>query len=75
MKTSPEASSLVKSYDEVLSENVDTIRSMNALTGSLNGPEGSLSAVTINSIKTLLWGLERLQKKTLNLDYTRTSVC
>ena len=74
VKTLPEAISLVKNCDEVLSKNVDTIRSMNSISGSFNGPEGSVSAVTINSIKMLLWGLERLQKNTLDLNYNNVNL-
>ena len=49
-----------------LEENVASIRELNCrLPLSLNGPEGSLAAKTVDSLKLLKWGLERMWR---NLD-------
>ena len=51
---------------QVIQENERSIREMNiSLAQSLNGPQGSVPAKTIGSVKLLEWGLEHLKK---NLD-------
>ena len=51
---------------QVQEENVASIRELNCrLPLSLNGPDGSVPAKTIESVKLLKWGLERMKR---NLD-------
>ena len=56
LKTLDEAISLVSSFDEMLSRNIEIIKSINGdgFPNSLNGPEGSVCVVTLCSIKMLL---------------------
>ena len=56
-----EAISLVSSCDEMLSRNIEIIKSINGdgFPNSINGPEGSVSATTVCSMQMLLWGLKR----------------
>ena len=63
LKTLDEAILLVSSCDGVLFRNIDIIKLINAcgLPNSLSGPEGSVSALTIRSVKRLLWGLRKLK--------------
>ena len=37
---------------------------------TLNGPEGSISAVTMDFYNLLLWGMEQLKKNLCMFDYT-----
>ena len=55
---------MVSSCDEKLSRNIEIIKSINGdgLPNSLNGQEGTVSAVTVCSIKMLLWGLKKLKE-------------
>ena len=48
----------------MLSRNVEIIKSINGddLSNSLNGPKGSVSTVTLCSIKMMLWGLKKLEE-------------
>ena len=55
--------------NEILSKNIEKIRSFAALPRSLNVPEGNLSAVTDDTIRMLLWGLKRPQKNMKNFKY------
>ena len=56
LKTLDETILLVSSCDGILFRNIDIIKLINAsgLPNSLNGPEGSVFALTIRSIKRLL---------------------
>ena len=50
-------------YLQVLDQNIVSIRELNiCLPSSLNGPEGSVAAKTVDSLKLLKWGLERLKQ-------------
>ena len=63
----PTAISKVNRCLQVLEENIASIRELNIrLPHSLNGPEGSVAAKMVESVKLLKWGLERLKQ---NLDY------
>lgn len=54
---------------QVLDENVASIRELNiCLPSSLNGPEGSVADKTVNLVKLLKWGLERLSRILTCLD-------
>ena len=61
LKTLDEAISFVSSCDEMLSRNIEIIKSINGdgFPNSINGPEGSVSATTVCSMQMLLWGLKR----------------
>ena len=55
---------------QVLEENIASIRELNIrLPHSLNGPEGSVAAKTVESVKLLKWGLERLKQNLDHLGY------
>ena len=47
-----------------MSRNIEIVKSINGdgLPSSLNGQEGTVSAVTVCSIKMLLWGLKKLKE-------------
>jgi len=60
LKSLDDAILLVASCNEMLASNTAVIRSVGNLPRSLNGPEGTVSAATVDSIKILLWGLKRL---------------
>ena len=76
LKTLDEAISLVSSFDEILYKNVEIINSINGddLSNSLNGPEGSVSAVTLCSINMLLWGLKKLKENCESFSYTEVNL-
>ncbi|XP_066920118.1 uncharacterized protein [Clytia hemisphaerica] len=74
LKSLDEAISLVSQCDEMLSKNTEVIRSMGNLPRTLNGPEGNVSAITIDSIKMLHWGLKRLKTNTESLTYDRVNL-
>ena len=60
---------------QVLEENVASIRELNCrLPLSLNGPEGSVAAKTVDSVKLLKWGLERMKRNLDPLEYGSTSL-
>ena len=44
----------------MLAKNIEIIRSACDPPRSLNGPEGSVSAITVVTVKMLLWGLEKM---------------
>ena len=71
-----EAISLVSSCDEMLSRNIEIIKSINTdgLLNSLNGPEGSVFAVTVCSIKMLLWGLKKLKENCESFNYKEVNL-
>ena len=48
----------------MLSRNIDIIQSItgDGLPNSLNGPEGSVSVVTVCSKQMLLWGLKKFKE-------------
>ena len=76
LKTLDEAISLVSSCDEMLSRNIEIIKLINGdrLSNSLNGPEGSVSAVTICSIKVLLCGLNKLKENRESFSYNKVNL-
>ena len=58
-----EAISKVGNCLNVLEENVRSIRSMDCvLPQTLNGPQGSVAAKTVNSVQLTKWGLKRLKQ-------------
>ena len=60
---------------QVLEENVASIRELNChLPLSLNGPEGSVAAETVDSVKLLKWGLKRMKRNLDPLEYGSTSL-
>ena len=56
--------------------NIEIIKSINGdvLPNSLNGPEGSVSAVTISSIKMLLRGLKKLKENCESFNYNEVNL-
>ena len=76
LKTLDEAISFVSSCDEMLSRNIEIIKSINTdgLLNSLNGPEGSVFAVTVCSIKLLLWGLKKLKENCESFNYKEVNL-
>ena len=60
---------------QVLQENEKSIIELNiSLAQSLNGPQGSVAAKTIGSVKLLKWGLEHLKKNLDELGYDDTNL-
>ena len=59
-----------------MSRNIKIIKSINGdgLRNSLNGPEGSVSAVTVCSIKMLLWGLKKLKENCESFLYNEVNL-
>ena len=65
LKKIDEAIKLVEQYVNVIQNNVDRIRhDKNIGLKSLNGPEGSISATTVDSLHLLDFGLRQLKKNT-----------
>ena len=69
LKSLDDAITLVDRCHEILLKNIQHIRSTTNVQKTLNGPEGSVSAATIESIKILRWGLKRLQTNVQTYDY------
>ena len=68
--TIDEAIALAEKCVNVVQQNVDWIRNeRGGSVKSLNGPEGSVSAVTVDSLHLLLWGLKQLRVNTGKLGY------
>ena len=74
LKSLDEALCLVTNCTSMLKSNIDSIRSTSNITRSLNGPEGSVSSVTVESIDLLLWGLKQLKTNTEIHNYTKTNL-
>ena len=76
LKTLDEAISLVSSCDEMLSKNIEIIKLINddGLPNSLNGSKGSVSAVTVCSIKMLLWSLKKLKENCESFNYNKVNL-
>ena len=75
LKSLNEAISLVNSCDEMLTQNIQMIRSTNpGFPKTLNGPEGSISANTVSSIKMLVWGLKRLKENCESHGYSNVNL-
>ena len=61
LQSLPDAILLVERCVEVIQKNTDLIRENDpSLPKSLNGPEGSVSAVSLESLHIVLWALKRL---------------
>ena len=60
----------------MLSRNKEIIKSINGdvLPNSLNGPEGSVCAVTVSSIKMLLWDLKKLKENCESFNYNEVNL-
>ena len=59
-KTAEEVIDLVRHCKTVLEEHAFQIRAKSKITGALNGPQGRVSAKTVNSVQLMEWGLGRL---------------
>ena len=68
-KTTEEAIGLVRHCKTVLEEHAYQIRAESNITGALNGPQGHVSAKTVNSVKLMEWGLGRLTDILGEYDY------
>ena len=60
----------------MFSRNIEVIKSINGdgLPDSLNGADGSVSAVTVCSMKMLLWDLKRLNENCESFSYNRVNL-
>lgn len=59
----------------VLEENVSSIKNMEyTLPRTLNGPQGSVAAKTVDSAKLVEWGLERLQQNLHQFSFDHTNL-
>lgn len=59
----------------VLVENVSSIKNMEyTLPRTLNGPQGSVAAKTVDSVKLVEWGLERLQQNLHQISFDHTNL-
>ena len=68
-KTTEEAIGLVRHCKTVLEEHACQIRAESNITGALNGPQGHVSAKTVNSVQLMEWGLRRLADILGEYDY------
>ena len=70
LKTIDKAIKLVEKFVSLIQNNLDHIRhDRNIGLKSLNGPEGSISAATVNSIHLLDFGMKQLKNNTKKLGY------
>lgn len=60
IKSADEALLLVRQRKDMLNETSTDIRNSTRITGTLNGPEGHVSAKTVGSVELIEWGLQRL---------------
>ena len=60
----------------MLSKNIEIIKLINddGLPNSLNGSKGSVSAVTVCSIKMLLWNLKKLKENCESFNYNKVNL-
>ena len=59
----------------VLEEDVSSIKNMEyTLPRTLNGPQGSVAAKTVDSVKLVKWGLERLQQNLHQFSHDHTNL-
>ena len=70
LKSINEAVALVQHCKETLKQNESSIRSATNTTGTLNGPQGHVSAKTVASVDLIEWGLKRLGTILEELDYS-----
>ena len=68
-KTTEEAIGLVRHCKTVLEEHAYQIRAESNITDALNGPQGHVSAKTVNSVQLMEWGLGRLADILGEYDY------
>ena len=69
-KTIDEAITLIEKFVGLIQNNLDHIRrDRNIGLKSLNGPEGSVSAATVNSLHLLNFGMKQLKNNTKKLEY------
>jgi hypothetical protein len=60
---------LVRNCKTTLAEYEYEIRAESNITGALNGPQGHVSAKTVDSIQLMEWGLLRLESILAEYDY------
>ena len=60
---------LSASVKDMLSETTSDIRNSTGITGTLNGPQGHVSAKTVGSVGMIEWGLQRLFVNLSEFDY------
>lgn len=69
IKSADEALLLVRQCKDMLSETTTDIRNSTGITGTLNGPQGHVSAKTVGSVELIEWGLQRLFVNLNEFDY------
>lgn len=77
-RTLPEATEKVKECKEILAEYEKSVRSVPECSKmTLNGPQGTVSAVTVRSVDMLHWGLDRMRSlfSALSFDATNLLSC
>ena len=72
IKSADEALSLVRQCKVMLNEITADIRNSTGISGTLNGPQGHVSAKTVNSVEMIEWGLQRLFVNLSEFDYKAT---
>jgi len=60
VKSADEVLLLVRQCKDMLNETTTDIRNSTGITGTLNGPQGHVSATTVESVELIEWGLQRL---------------
>lgn len=74
IKSADEALSLVRQCKVMLNEITADIRNSTGISGTLNGPQGHVSAKTVNSVEMIEWGLQRLFANLSKFDYKATNL-
>ena len=74
-RTLPEATEKVKECKEILAEYEKSVRSVPECSKmTLNGPQGTVSAVTVRSVDMLHWGLDRMRSLSSALSFDATNL-
>ena len=74
IKSANEALSLVHQCKVMFNEITADIRNSTEISGTLNGPQGHVSARTVNSVEMIEWGLQRLFANLSKFDCKATNL-
>ena len=74
VKRPDEALILVRQCKDFLNDITVDIRSNTGISRTLNGPEGHVSAKTVQSVSMTEWGLQRLFDNLKTFDYQATNL-
>lgn len=75
LRTLPEATEKVKECKEILAEYETSVRFVTGCSEmTLNGPQGTVSTVTVRSVDMLHWGLDRMKSLFYSLSFDATNL-